>query len=149
MTDIWDEIEIPEPVMVPETTVEGTTIEGTTVEGTTVEKTTTKEDQAAKEKREASIAARALERAALDAERAARSKRLQEEKQRNKKPTVKPTELTPYETFINAFIETRRQELVKKNGRGFIGGFDKKNNPTRGADYERAMQDANFAWRNR
>ncbi len=138
MTDIWDEIEIPEPVMVPETTVEETTC-----------LKVAKEDQAAKEKREASIAARALERAALDAEREARAKRLQEEKQRNKKPTVKPTELTPYETFINAFIETRRQELVKKNGRGFIGGFDKNRNPTRGADYERAMQDANFAWRNR
>ena len=134
MTDIWDEIEIPEPVIVPETTAEEDKVA---------------EDQAAKEKREASIAARALERAALDAERAAREKRLQEEKQRNKKPTVKPTELTPYETFINAFIETRRQELVKKNGRGFIGGFDKNRNPTRGADYERAMQDANFAWRNR
>jgi hypothetical protein len=138
MTDIWDEIEIPEPVMVPETTF----IEETTIEVST-------KDKVAEEKRAASIAARALERAALDAERAARAQRLQEEKQRNKKPTVTPKELSPYEEFIEAFIETRRKELVKKNGRGFIGGFDKNRNPTRGADYERAVQDANYAWKNR
>ncbi len=144
MTDIWDEIEI------PTTSAVDRFIE-CNVEQTIVEQPLSAAAIAAEEKRQASIAARALERAALDAERAKRKQQLAEEKQKNNPPKTyeEPKQLSEYDIFISNFIEARGKELAKKNGRGFIGGMDKNRNPTRGADYERAVQDANYAWRNR
>ena len=145
MTDIWDEIE--ESIAV-QSTCDNNNNDNNNDNNNNKDKVAIV-SSAAEEKRQASIAARALERKLLDAERDKRKQQLEEEKKKNKAPTKPIKELTPFEEFIEDFIENRRKELVKKNGRGFIGGLDKRLNPTRGADYERALQDARSAWNNR
>jgi hypothetical protein len=145
MTDIWDEIE--ESIAVASTCE--IKIDNNNNNDNNNKDIAVVVSSAAEEKRQASIAARALERKLLDAEREKRKQQLEEEKKKNKAPTKPIKELTPFEEFIEDFIENRRKELVKKNGKGFIGGLDKRLNPTRGADYERALQDARSAWNNR
>lgn len=112
----------------------------------------------AEKKRRASIEARARESAILEEERQARNaikaaKKAEKEKAEREEREARQRildNMTPYELFLKDFIENRRKELIKKNGgkgNGFRDGIDKNRNPTRGPDYEKAIQDANAAWK--
>lgn len=112
----------------------------------------------AEKKRRASIEARARESAILEEERQARNaikaaKKAEKEKAEREEREARQRiidNMTPYELFLQDFVEKRRKELIKKNGgrgNGFRDRVDKNQNPTRGPDYEKAVQDANAAWK--